>query len=206
MRRRRRYAGKRRTVAWIPGPTTFDAGTNASSRLISLTPLVTGSSIFAASLALTDDTDLSMHGGEDAVLTRVRGRLFFTDGRVNVGAGLAANGFQLRVAVVQTDITPALAVTPLDLTTSAGLGNDNILWHGDVICSSGTTTGVGTGLDALASAQDGWFKLEVDVRAKRKLQTDRQVIIWFQTVCAAGATGADFRLRGGLRSLLMRSR
>jgi len=206
MRRRfRRGPGvRRRTVAWVPGVTTFDQAGNASSRLITLTAFVApAAGTFATAIALTDDADLSMHGGEDAVLTRIRGKLFFSDGRVNAGAGLAANSFQLRVGVVQTDISPSLAVTPLDLTTSAGLGNDNILWLEDVIVPSTDTSGVGTAMDNI-----GWDgrHLLVDVKAKRKLQSDRQIVIWFQGVPPAGAIGMDFRLRGGLRSLLMRSR
>lgn len=202
MRRRQLRSAKRRTVAWVPGVSTYDSASH--SRLISLTSLsAAAASTFAASIALTDSADLSLHGGEDAVLTRIRGRLLFSDGRVNAGAGLAANSFQLRVAVVQTDISPALAVTPLDLTSSAGLGNDNILWCLDVIVPSNTTSGVGTGMDAIN--WDGRY-LDLDVKAKRKLQVDRQIVIWFQTMLPGGTTGGDFRLRGGLRTLLMRSR
>jgi len=202
----RRSARRRRSVAWIPGVTTFDTVAGERSRLITLAALSAAApNTWAVAVAVTDDTDLSMHGGEDAVLTRIRGTLFFSDGRIDSGAGLAASGFQLRVSVVQTDITPALAVTPFDTTTSAGLGNDNVLWQGHVVVPSTVTTGAGTGADLI-----DWQgrSLELDVRAKRKLQSDRQVVIWFQTVMpgGGGTAGCDFRLRGGLRSLLMRSR
>lgn len=206
MRRRFKSARRKRSVAWIPGITTFDTGVAATnSRLVALAALSAAvPNTWGVALAVTDDTDLSMHGGEDAVLTRIRGRLFFSDGRVNSGAGLAASAFQLRVAVTQTDITPALAVTPFDFTTSAGLGNDNILWMDSVLVPSVVTTGAGTNIDTV-----DWehFQLDIDVRAKRKLQSDRQVVLWFQSVFNGGTvTAVDFRLRGGLRSLLMRSR
>lgn len=206
--RRRSFRGgraRKRSVAWVPGLTTLDTVAFQNSCLLALTSLSAAAvNTFGAAIALTDDVDLSMHGGEDAVLTRVRGTLMFSDGRLDSGAGPAAAGFQLRVVVTQTDITPGLAVTPFDYTTSAGLGNDNILWMGDVLVDSGVTTGVGTGIAAI-----DWTRkcLDIDVKAKRKLQSDRHVVVWFQTVQRQSTTvGLDLRLRGGLRSLLMRSR
>lgn len=202
-----RSARRKRSVAWIPGLTTYDtaAATALRQRQVSLT--VVNAAVpdtVGAAIALTDDTDLSMHGGEDAVITRIRGRLYFSDGRIDAGAGLTASAFQVRVIVAQQNITPGAQTMPMDFTTSDGLGNDTILYYNDVIVPSTVTSGAGTGMDAI---EWGGRMLELDVKAKRKLQSDNQIVLWFQTVInAPTANGGDFILRGGLRMLLMRSK
>lgn len=208
MPRRSFRRGRKRSVAWIPGFSTADTSAPSSSRLMSFAVVAAGfPNTWGSAIQLTVDSDLSMHGGEDAVMTRIRGRLFFSDGRVNAGAGLAANSFQLQALVVQAQVTPSgaggTAAMPTDYTTSSGLGADNILWSDTVIVPSTTTSGVGTNLDNI-----GWEgrMLEVDVRAKRKVQSDAHILLWFQMVLAAGSTGADMRVRGNLRMLMMRSR
>lgn len=207
MRRRSfRSARRKRSVAWIPGLTSYDTAgaTPLNRRIINLDSLSAGApDTFGAAVQMTTDTDLGLHGGEDAVLTRIRGRLFFSDGRVNSGAGFAATSFQLRVVLCQQNITPAGATMPMDFTTSDGLGNDTILWFSDVIVVSTVTTGV-TGLDLI-----DWQgrSLDIDCKAKRKLSSDNPLILWFQTVFdVASVTDVDFTLRGGLRMLMMRPR
>ena len=73
MRRFRRNV-KRRSVSWIDGITTYDA-TGVSNRLLSLTAL--GGNVWGVSIGLVIASDLPKHGGEDAVVTRIRGRLGF---------------------------------------------------------------------------------------------------------------------------------
>lgn len=207
--RSRRAFGRRRgrrTVAWLPGLTTYDTAANVRARLVVLTQVNTAvPNTFGAVIALTTDSDLSQHGGEDAVLTRIRGRLMFTDGGIDVGAGFAANAFQLRVAVMQADVVENGSTMPVDITSSWGLGRDDILWSQDVTVSSVATTGVGTALDSIFFSGSHAF-LDIDVRARRKVQSDRHVMLWFQTVAPAGATGIQFYLRGTARLLMMRSR
>lgn len=182
----------------------------SQTRLVGLTNVSAAlyANVFGAAIGLTTDADLSMHGGEDAVFTRCRGRLGFTTGRVDSGAGPAATTFLLRVAIVQADTVVTGGGTntmPFEFVSSNGLGQDDILWTSDVIVSgtsvleaAGATVPLGTSMD---------YVLDVDVKAKRKLQSDRQVFIWFQTVFDdVTVTSADFRLWGSLRILLMRSR
>lgn len=204
--RRSRFRGRarsRRTVAWLPGIATQDTVAGTSSRLIGLTLVAPATNTFGAAISVTTDPDLTLHGGEDAVLTRIRGRLYFSDGRVDAGAGPAANGFQLQVAFVKTDTLVTGAITPMDLTQSFGLGEDQILWLQSVLCSSGVTTGTGTGLDAID--WEGKY-IDIDVRAKRKIQVGGHVVMWLQVCLPGGTVSADLRLRGALRILMQRPR
>ena len=124
-------------MAWIPGLSCYDIGAGVSqTRLVGMTNVSTAlfANVFGAAIALTIDSDLSMHGGEDAVLTRIVGRLGFTTGRVDSGAGAAATTFVARVVVAQTDFIPASgSVMPFEFLTSSGMGQDDILYMRDVI-------------------------------------------------------------------------
>jgi len=205
MRRRFvRRSARRRTVAWVPGVTTYDP-TSAGERRFRLQTLasVGGTNTWGGAIQVTDDLDLSMHGGEDAVLTRIRGHLFFFRGRRDSGAGFAANAFPLRVVISQSDVLAAGTISPFEYTTSYGLGADNILFETDVIVSSSDPGVAGTGFDAIA-----WEgrHIDFDVKAKRKLQSDRHVYLWFQTAAPGGTTAMDFSFVGSLRTLIMRSR
>lgn len=200
--RRRNFRGvrRKRSVAWIPGFTTYDTAAGNSSRGVTLTVVRAAvPNTFGAAIQMTTNTDLSLHGGEDAVITRVVGRLYFSDGTGAVGA---ATSYQLRVVLCQQDINPDGTTSAVDFTTSDGLGHDSILWLGDVTVPSTNTAGVGTNMDNIE-----WHgrMLDIDARAKRKLQSDSQLILWFQTVTPAAAARA-FVVRGGLRMLLTRSR
>jgi len=204
--RRSRFRGKgfrkKRTVSWLEGVTSYDAIAGVSNRLVSLA--VVSGNVWGANIGVVIPTDLPMHGGEDAVLTRIRGRLGFMDGRKDAGAGMAAFGYQMRVLVVKSDFIPAAGtVSPFDYTSSAGLGNDDILWEADVIAPNQAIGAAGAGYDLLAGGYERW--LDVDVQAKRRVDGDSAILLWFQTVMPAGTTGADFRLIGGLRTLLMSS-
>jgi len=207
MRFRRRAFGRRagkRTVAWVDGLSGFDSGAaERRFRNITFTPVVAGGSTWGAAIVLVNPTDLTEHGGEDAVVTRIRGSLRFLQGRQDSGAGFAAASFPIRVSVVQSDTTRAGLVMPFEFTGSEGLGRDDILWTHDVVVSSVAMNATGTNLEAVS--WDGRM-LEVDVKARRKVQVDRQILIWFQTVVNAGVTQLDCLFGGSLRTLVMRPR
>lgn len=212
MRRRRSFGSRRtkRSVGWIDGITAFTTGgTNLQSRLISMAPLTTGSTTQAAAISVTLTEDLQSHGGEDAVLERIRGRFLLWNARQNVPTSPAAvvGGFVMRVVLAATDvIDPSTSTVAPDLyLDSAGLGRDNILWYRDVLVSGSNLTGTGgTGAAETSTINDFWF--DIDVRAKRKLQNDKQIVIWFQTQVAALTPNLDFRMLGGMRTLLKRPR
>jgi len=202
MRRNGRFRrGRKRSVSWVDGITTYGAAEN--SRLITLTQAGFAANQWGATTGAVVASDLPFHGGEDAVVTRVVGRLGFMEGRRNAGAGLAATGYQLRVVVAQVP-TEGATIFSEDFTTSAGLGSEKILWFRDVIVSATAIGATGGGYDTAFTS--GPFWTEVDVSAKRKVQQDSTIIVWYQTVFPGGTSGADFRLLGGLRTLLMRPR
>jgi len=207
MRRRfgRRRGSFRRSVSWIDGINTFDTTAGQSSRTVPLLSLAaTAPNLWGAAIGLVIPTDLPDHGGEDAVLTRVRGRLGFMGGRRDAGAGFANYGFQMRVLVTQSDWLPSGGVTPFDFCSAAGLGNDDILFSHETVVPDEPITATGHGYSLMLNRLSPW--LELDVKAKRKLQKDRMIVLWFQTALAAGTTAVDFQLLGGLRTLLMRPR
>lgn len=188
----------RRTVAWIPGFSGFDTTVPTNQRTVTLSANPVAATTWEAAIALVTPTDLSLHGGEDAVLTRIRGQIMCLNGRVNAGAGFAAATFPLRL-VVALAASDASGVFAVDYTTAAGLGRDEILYTRELWCTQST----------LVDSQPSSFALEyteVDVKAKRRMQESALVVLWFQTVLPIGTTAADFRLIGGLRSLLMRPR
>jgi len=203
--RSRRGFRRRRSVAWIPGVTGYDIVTPSQTRLLTLTQVSAAlyANVFGAAIGLTSDTDLSLHGGEDAVMTRIVGRLGFTTGRVNAGAGVAATTFLVRCVVAQTDTTNTGSVMPFEYLSSNGLGNDDIMWFRDIIVP-GTSVLEGTGATAPGGTQTD-YELDVDIGVKRKIESNRQLVLWFQSCFdAAVTTQVDFRLYGGLRMLMMR--
>lgn len=208
MRRRRFGFGARgfrkRSVAWIPGFNTFDdsVAIGDASRLLTFTRVETGFQTFGAAVQLTSDTDLSLHGGEDAVFQRGRGRLLLFNGQRNDGGGLAATPFFCRIIVAQTDTTPVGNVMPFRFTSGALLGNDDILWYRDVYCTN--ATGFVDTVNPTITLEDHWF--DVDIKARRKLQSDRQIVMWFQAVVPAATTALQCRVVGGIRLLLKRPR
>jgi len=207
-RRRRSFSrSRKRSVAWIDGLSGFQTATPIQVRV--LTFAVVNAAVpntYGVAIGLTTDADLSLHGGEDAVIQRIRGRLLLYNGLVNAGAGPVAGSFFVRVVVAQSDITPAGATFPADFTTSAGLGRDDILWTRDLLVSGTAILGNGTGVAAETSTlNDFWF--DVDVRAKRRLQSGRQLVLWFQsTALAAGTVPVSCTMAGGIRLLMKRPR
>jgi len=204
-RGRRRGFRRRRSVAWIPGVTGYDVATPSNTRLITLTQVAAGlyPNVYGAAIGLTTNTDLQLHGGEDAVMTRIVGRLGFTTGRADVGAGVVATTFLLRCVIAQTDNTDTGSVMPFEYLTSNGLGNDDIMWFRDTIVP-GTSVLESTGAIAPGGTQTD-YELDIDVGVKRKIESNRQLVLWFQTTFNNVVFNqADFRLYGGLRMLMMR--
>lgn len=207
----RRFRGRlrrgKRTTAWIPGVTSYDVPGGISNRLLALTTAgFTSPNLWGSAITLVANTDLPARGGEGAVLTRIRGVLGFTDGRKNAGAGLAAFGFQMRVAItLGSEIAGTATILGDELITSAGMGTENILFSRDVIVTQTGVGAAGAGYDTMFTSGPFW-QCEIDVKAKRRISEDTPVILWFQTCFPGGTTGADFRLHGGLRTLLMRAR
>lgn len=211
MRRRRFGFGarrfSRRSLAWIPGLNTKDdsAAVGTEVRSIVQTRVVTGFQTFGAAIALVNNTDLSMHGGEDAVVTRIRGNLGFFGGQRDNGAGLAATAFLLRLVVAQTDADAAGSVMPFRFNDSATLGNDDILWMKDVFVSNAAGFVDSVNISSTTSAMRDAMH-EVDVRAKRKLQSDRTLTLWLQSVVPPATVAQQFLMFGSLRILLKRPR
>lgn len=210
MRRRGRLFGARRgrfkrSVGWIDGFSGFD-GTN-QARGVSMVPIVTGSSIQGAAIRLVAETDIRDHGGEDCVLERIRGRFFLFNGLQGVGGTPTAAAFPMRVLVVQQDVVTEAtgSILGVDYTTAEGLGRDNILWSQDVIVSGSSIysgfLGANTDVTTINS-----FWTDIDVRAKRKVQIDREITLWFQTPIGALTPNLSFRFQGLLRMLLKRPR
>lgn len=207
MRRAFRARRAKRSVAWIPGFSTFDDTNGTSNRLLTFAQVPTVALTWGVASMLTTDTDLSLHGGEDAVLTRIRGQLGFVEGRKNAGAGLAAYGFQVRVVIALSEIQSGLgAAAPLNdsFLTSNALGQDRIMWSKETVVSPTAIGAAGAGYELMTGRFTNW--LEIDVRAQRKLASDSQVVMYLQTILPAGSTGADMRCIGGLRMLVKRPR
>lgn len=202
MRRRRafnRRSGKR-SVSWVDGFSTTDDAAGTNVRTVSLTGPIPGTAhTWSAVSELVGAADLTFHGGEDAVLSRIRGTLIFGTARVNSGAGFAAKSFPLQLVCAQHAKQGGAAFNEEFLTTS-GLGRDDILWTGATWATSDTHAGASTW------DFDQPWRIEVDVKAKRRVQVDHTIAFYFQTVLPGGTTAADFEVSGFLRTLLMRPR
>jgi len=206
----RRFRGRRRlakrTTAWIPGVTSYDAVAGVSNRLVALTTAgFTTANLWGSAIVLVANSDLPARGGEGAVLTRVVGRLGFTDGRRDAGAGNAAAGFQMRVAVVQgSQIAGTNTILADELVTGVGMGKENILFETDVVVPATARGATGGGFDTAFAS--GPFWTDFNVRAKRRVTEDAPILLWFQTVFPAADVTIDFRLFGGLRILMQKPR
>lgn len=203
----RRLGNRKRSVAWIPGFSSYDDVNGVSNRLLAFAGPVPGSTTtWAVAVQLTTDTDLSLHGGEDAVMTRIVGRVAFTDGRKDAGAGLAAFGFQARLVVYQAEAQSAGggAVFNQIFTTSASMGQDRIMWSRDTVVSPTGIGAAGAGFENMVGQFENW--VDIDIKAKRRIQSDSPIVFQMQTCFPLGTTAADCRMLGGLRMLLKRPR
>lgn len=195
---------RRRSVAWLPGFSGFDDVTGASARLMAFAGPVPGTTnTWGVASTLVGAADLPAHGGEDAVLSRIRGRLTFSHSQRNAGAGLAGWSAMLRIVVYQHQAVPAGTFNDA-FTRSIDLGFDNILWTGEIWATSENLFDIAMG--GSGPWMDEVPRVDIDVKAKRKVQEDRPIVLAFQTVLPAGTTAYQLQVGGGLRTLLMRPR
>lgn len=202
MRGRRTFGRRRvkRAVSWVDDFSTTDDAAGTNVRTVTLTGPVPGTAhTWSAVSELVGAADLTFHGGEDAVLSRIRGTLFFGNARVDSGAGFGAKSFPLQLVCAQHAKQGGAAFNE-EFLTSSGLGRDDILWTGATWATSDTHAGAST-WDA-----DQPHRIDIDVKAKRRIQVDHTIGFYFQTVLPAGTTAADFEVSGFLRTLLMRPR
>lgn len=208
MRRRGwRPRSRRRSVAWIDGLSGLQTATPVQVRTFTFAALAGAANTYAAAVAITTDADLQLHGGEDAVVERIRGRILFYGGR-NTPAGPAAAAMWARLLIVQQDVNAASGIAPIDYTTGVGLGRDNILWSRDILISGTTVIGNGTAAAAeTGTLNDYW--VDVDVKARRKIRSGEHLFLDLQTVdfsAVAGNEPVDALMAGGLRILMKRPR
>lgn len=198
---RRRSFGRKRSVAWIPGFSCYDDATGVDARTFGFAGPVPGTlHTWGVAVVLCDATDLPLHGGEDAVIERIRGKLYFFNGLVNAGAGLLASSFALRVVVAQHEPNPAGTFNE-SFVSSNDMQQDRILYEGETWVTADNHTVSNPNFDF-----DQPHFLEIDVRAKRRVQEDNIIALYFQTVLPAGTTAATMKMSGGLRALVKRPR
>lgn len=209
MRRRfgRRF-GRKRSVSWIDGFSSYDDANGVQARLLSFAgPIADSTNTWGVAVQLTVPADFALIGGEDAVMTRIVGRVAFVEGRRNAGAGLAAMGFQARLVVYQPSLVETAvggAVFNRSFTLSSHMGDETIMWMRDTVVSPTAIGVAGAGYELMVGNHIQW--VDVDIRAQRKLQVDKPVAFLLQAVFAAGTIGADCRMLGGLRMLVKRPR
>lgn len=195
---RRGFGRRKRSVSWTPGITELQTTVPLQTRTTTFAILSGGSNTYAASFALLGDSDLQLHGGEDAVVVRIRGRLRLYGARI---ATDTASPLFARIVIAQMQVNEAGSVDAIDYTTQTGLGRDDIMWCKDILIGATTLNASTTPMDC-----DPGLWHDIDVRAKRKLASGWVPSLWIQT-CKAGANvPQDFQLAGGLRTLLMRPR
>jgi len=189
-------------VAWIPGVSGLDPSAPAQAKVLTLTSLSTSTNTYAAALILVNDADLSMHGGEDAVMTRIRGQLWFYGQTYDTGGPA---GTWARLVIALSEVDSSGNVFPAAYSDGPGLGRDEIMWERDILVTPATIlcNGSGTGAEttSLYSA-----RIDVDVKAKRRLDSAKVPVLWYQTVKSGAAVPTAVTYAGGLRMLLRRPR
>jgi len=189
--------GRRRSVAWIPGYSTNSVIAPVSSAFAQALALVPGSAnTYGFGFALVNQTDLSLHGGEDAVIVRILGRLSFFRCLTAGAAGVTGN-FGVTISMEDTTAGQQAVREWID---SDAYGRDDVMFHDN---------GWVDGNDWLAganfsSAVNMRSTIEFDIKAKRKIQQDRQPFLNWQLVTPLVPTTVS--VAGHLRMLLMRPR
>lgn len=195
-----RGRSRRRTVAWVPGLTTFNETTGANVRVFALAAVPNIANTYGFGVNLLADTDLSMHGGEDCVLVRILGTLRFFK-MSNATAGAAPG--QLRVLITKEDTRADATQQVREWVTSTALGRDDVLYTGSVlVAGTDWLTAIEPALGPLSLNGT----LHVDVKAKRRVQSDSQIFLQVQGTFPAGNPAANVQVAGHLRLLLMRPR
>lgn len=194
MRGRRFRRSPRPSVSWVDGLTGFSqSGSGANVRTFLLTNTTGPANFRSGVIQLTTGTDLSEHGGEDCVFMGARGRLFLA---LQDGAGGYLSQ-PILLTMLLLDINEANNVVSVNTSSSQGLGRDDILWQRTY---QGCGFGIGTNTANLNTAFDA---PEIRIKAKRKLQKDRQLFLHMASFIAADRT---LELGGTLRYLMKRPR
>lgn len=200
---RRPWSGRRkRSVAWIPGLTGLNTSAPAQAKTLAFAQ-IGASNTYGGAIGLTNEEDLKAHGGEDCVLYRMVYDLWFYGFTYNeVGPSIT----HARLLFVQEDTNLAGELLAVDYTTSEGIGRDNILHERELHIGS-------TNLDT-SSGAGGWdpaifsfaTRVQGEVKSRRKLQADRQLFLWVQTVRSGALIPTAVTYSGSVRMLLARPR
>lgn len=211
MRRFGRRFGRRarRRTVWITGFPFSNGQTDAQQSFTgNATTAPTTAGFLATAQVIGDpagsvapgNLDLLLAGGEEAVLTRIIGHLWFGGGKNEAGA---AGGGVLRCAFVLREFRQDLtSIVPVDLWGPSDLGNEDILWMDQVAVSGDTLASNGaTGING-APARQFPSMLTIDVKAKRKLAQERTVIFQMQSATNIGIALKTWNIMGYWRTLL----
>lgn len=194
----RRGFGRKRSVAWTPGFSGLDQSNSATALAVSFTNTI--GNVYTAAFTLTADSDLQLHGGEDAVVVRMSYELYFFNSTVVTAT---AHALPARILWVQGQQTATGAILPIDYTSSAGLGRDDILHTRDtVLHRAGSVDDSGTNIGG--PVQDNW--LRGDIKVRRKLQSGNHIFMLVQTCKDGASIPSGFSVCGNVRTLLMRPR
>ena len=184
-----------------PGVSGLDPTAPAQAKVLTLTSMSTSTNTYAAALILVNDADLSMHGGEDAVMTRIRGSLwFYGQAYSDTGHPARGRGWSSRCP---KSIRQETSIPRRTAMARAWAGTRS--WERDILVTPATIlcNGSGTGAEttSLYSA-----RVDVDVKAKRRLDSAKVPVLWYQTVKSGASVPTQVTYAGGLRMLLRRPR
>lgn len=212
MRRFRGRGGRRarRRTVWVSGFAFSGGGTEAGTQSsgiatigmnatvapftpgnLRLAPLVgdPGAAAYGASNA-----DILLAGGEECVLTRVVGDLWFGNGKDQVGGAQAG---LLRLAICMRSIAQGSAIG-LDLFSSSDLGSEDILWSAQVVVDTNALFGAGITRLSVAFPE----RVQFDVKARRRIAEGRTPFLQYQSATTGGLQLKTFDVTGYLRMLL----
>lgn len=184
--------GSKRSVSWLPGQIASNLGqTDRSVTNLISTPGASGGCAF---LALVTALDLPLHGGEDAVVTRIVGDIHLIGGRG--GIPIAPVGGFLHVSILQKEVDSQLATTvEQNMFHFLNQGKDNVLFDCTLWCPA---LPVGVPL-----IQPWPISIHIDTGVRRKVQEDNEIFLCFSSAGPIGDSLIDeVTWAGGLRVLL----
>lgn len=202
-RRFRRFGMRRRaSVAWIPGVTGLNPSAPSQAKTLALSALSTSPNTYAAAIILVNDDDLKLHGGEDAVFMRARGTLWL----YGAVATEVVDGWWARVVIALSEVDAGGNVFPAVYTDGAGLGRDEIMWEQDCFISTATSPQGGITAGNVLTTLPLTARIDIDVKAKRRMDSGKVPVLWIQTVKSGSAEPQQITYAGGLRMLVRRPR
>lgn len=160
----RRGSSRRRQVSWLPAQVSSNLGqTDRSVVNLVQAPGASGAQVY---LPLMASTDLALHGGEDAVLTRVVGSFGLIGGRANAAPAAAF----ITVSIVQKESDAQTATVPFqNMWNLLDAGKDNVLWTKVLWCPALPV--------AVPLIQPYPLWTDIDVKARRKITEDNFVYL-----------------------------